>query len=320
MPAEPSGVKGFAVRYRHTTERGALPHAGACAYSAAMERIHVIGATGRSGAALARALLAAGREVVPVVRNRAKWEALGFDISPRTAVLGHAPAALAEALADATCVVSCAHARYTAAILAAAPLTARLVLLGSTRRYSQYPDGHGVGVQAGETAFLASRRPGVMLHPTMIYGAEGEDNVRRLAALMRRLPFVPLPGGGRNLVQPIHQDDLTRCIVAAIDIAWTGAQTLIVAGPAPVRYADFARAVAAAAGLRMPRIVSVPAWLLMALVPLTRLPFVPRIRRDEVRRLLEDKAFAIDDMTHILGVTPMPLAEGLARTFTSATP
>ena len=37
----------------------------------------------------------------------------------------------------------------------------------------------------------------------MIYGAEGEDNVRRLAALLRRLPVVPLPEGGRALVQPI---------------------------------------------------------------------------------------------------------------------
>ncbi len=37
-----------------------------------------------------------------------------------------------------------------------------------------------------------------MLHPTMIYGAQGEDNVQRLARLLRRLPVVPLPGGGRR--------------------------------------------------------------------------------------------------------------------------
>ena len=103
------------------------------------------------------------------------------------------------------------------AVLAAAPADARFVFLGSTRKFTRWPDAHGNGVLAGEAAFLASGRPGVMLHPTMIYGAQGEDNVQRLAALLRRLPFVPLPGGGTALVQPIHQDDVTRAIRAALD-------------------------------------------------------------------------------------------------------
>ena len=109
------------------------------------------------------------------------------------------------------------------AVLAAAPPDARFVFLGSTRKFTSWPDAHGNGVLAGEAAFLASGRPGVMLHPTMIYGAQGEDNVQRLAALLRRLPFVPLPGGGTALVQPIHQDDVTRAIRAALDVAWDGA-------------------------------------------------------------------------------------------------
>ena len=92
-----------------------------------------------------------------------------------------------------------------------------------------------------------------MLHPTMIYGAQGEDNVRRLAALIRRLPVLPLPGGGRNLVQPIHQDDVTACLIAAINRAWQGPHTAVIAGPEPIAYADFIRAIAHAAGLPRPR-------------------------------------------------------------------
>ena len=65
------------------------------------------------------------------------------------------------------------------AILAATPEAARFVGLGSTRKYTAWPDAHGDGVLAGERALLASGRPGVLLHPTMIYGAQGEDNVRR---------------------------------------------------------------------------------------------------------------------------------------------
>jgi nucleoside-diphosphate-sugar epimerase len=213
-------------------------------------------------------------------------------------------------------VVSCAHARHAGAILRAAPAAARHVLLGSTRRFTRWPDAHAAGVITGEAAFLAAGRPGVMLHPTMIYGAQGEDNVRRLAALLRRLPVVPLPGGGRALVQPIYQDDVTRALIAALDRGWSGPCTLIIAGPTPLPYADFVRAVAKAAGLRPPRIVPVPGRALIALAPLSRLiPGLPTIRKSEVRRLLENKAFDIAPMRERLGIAPVPLADGLARTF-----
>jgi nucleoside-diphosphate-sugar epimerase len=150
----------------------------------------------------------------------------------------------------------------------------------------------------------------------MIYGAEGEDNVQRLAALLRRLPVVPLPGSGHALVQPIHQDDLADCIRAALERDWSGPQALAVAGPEPVAYADFVRAVAAAAGLARPRLVPLPASLLIAAaLPTALLPFVPTIRPAEIRRLLEDKAFDIGPMVATLGVQPISLQDGLARTF-----
>ena len=274
---------------------------------------HVIGASGRSGAALCRSLLADGLPWVPVVRSAERWAATGLPGAARVADL--TGAGLAAALGDARLVVSCAHARHIPAILAASPQAERFVFLGSTRRFTQWPDAHGTGVQAGEAALRASGRAGVVLHPTMIYGAAGEDNVQRLAALLRRLPLVPLPGGGRALVQPVHQSDVTRSLRAAIQVAWTGPHALVVAGPDALPYAAFVRAVAAAAGLARPRIVSIPAALLRALAPVTRLPGLLRIRADEIRRLTEDKAFPIGDMRSMLGLDPLPLAAGLALTF-----
>ena len=275
--------------------------------------VHVIGASGRSGAALSRALIDKGFVVVPVVRNRARWEAVGVAAEARIADLGE-PDALETALGDAEAVVSCAHARHAPAVLAAAGNATRFVFLGSTRKFTRWPDAHGDGVLAGEAAFLASGRAGVMLHPTMIYGAQGEDNVQRLAALLRRLPLVPLPAGGRSLVQPIHQDDVTACILAAIALDWSGPETRVVSGPSAVTYAAFVRAVAAAAGLAPPRIVPVPLWLLIAAAPLTHLPGLPGIGADEIRRLAEDKAF-VSDVAGLIERAPISLSDGLRRTF-----
>ena len=280
--------------------------------------MHVLGASGRSGQSLCRALLADGTAIVPVVRNPARWQATGLAAAPRIADLDDARA-LRSALADAKRIVSTAHARFTPSVLAAAPDDARFVLLGSTRRFSRFPDEHGAGVATGEAAFLASGRPGVMLHPTMIYGTRGEQNVQRLAAMLRRLPLVPLPGGGRNLVQPIHQEDVTRAIRAALAVAWDGPHALVIAGPAPMTYAEFVRQVATASGLKRPRIVPVPAVLLILAGSLgIRVPGTPKVSREEIRRLLEDKAFDIAPMIETLGVRPMPFPEGLARTFQPA--
>lgn len=281
--------------------------------------MHVIGASGRSGLALCRVLLAEGIGIVPVVRDAARWHAGGNTAAPRVADLTDA-AALRSALADARRIVSTAHARHTEAVLQAAPPAAQLVLMGSTRRFSRFPDAHGAGVAAGEAAFLASGRDGVMLHPTMIYGADGEQNVQRLAAMLRQLRVVPLPGGGRNLVQPVHQEDVTRAIRAALAVAWSGPHVMVIAGPEPVSYARFVRQVAVAAGLARPLVVPVPAFLLMSAARLgIGVPGVPRVTPEEIRRLLEDKAFDIREMVATLGVRPMPLAQGLARTFGAAT-
>ncbi len=274
--------------------------------------IHVIGASGRSGAQLCRALPG---DVVPVVRDAARWAATGLPGAARIADLTDA-AALRAALTDATRIVSSAHARHTPAVIAAAPPEATLVLLGSTRKFTRWPDEHGDGVKRGEAAFLASGRRGVMLHPTMIYGAAGENNVQRLAGLLRRLPVVPLPSGGRALVQPIYQDDVTAAIIASLGLAWEEPRTLVIAGPAPLPYATFVSMIATAAGLKRPRIVPLPAPPLLLAAALTRLiPGLPTIHAAEIRRLMEDKAFDIAPMRQILGIEPLPLAEGLARTF-----
>ncbi len=276
------------------------------------ESVHVIGASGRSGAALSRSLAADGIALVPVVRDAARWAALGLQAAPRIADIADA-GALRTALAGATCIVSCAHARYAGAILAAAPVDARFVFLGSTRKFTHWPDAHATGVIAGEAAFLTSGRCGVMLHPTMIYGAEGEDNVRRLAALLRRLPVVPLPRarrpGAADSSGRCHAGDPCgdrpplgqTCFIGNRRTGGSGVCGVCARGGA-------CRRAAAAVDRSCPRAAADRAAA-------ARLPGLPGIRPEEVRRLLEDKAFDITQMRTTLGIEPVPLSEGLARTF-----
>lgn len=275
--------------------------------------VHVIGASGRSGAALCAALQAEGRAVVPLVRNPAAAASLP---NARLIDLTGPEASLGAALTDATTIVCTAHARNIPALIAAAPITAKLICLGSTRKFTRWPDAHGQGVLRGEKALMESGRTGIILHPTMIYGAQGENNVQRLASLLRFMPVVPLPAGGKALVQPIWQGDVTASILAALDKTWHGPKSLVIAGATPVTYRHFIELVCQAAGLRRRPVLPVPVSVLMLLARLTPLlPGVPRIEPTEIRRLLEDKNFDIKPMQEFLGVSPLSLDVGLKRTF-----
>lgn len=257
-----------------------------------------------------------GTACVPIVRNPARATDLP---GARIANLDGPTGPLRAALADATHIVCTAHARHLPALLSAAPATARLVCLGSTRKFTRWPDAHGNGVLLGEQALLASGRSGVILHPSMIYGAQGENTVQRLAALLRVLPFTPLPGGGRALVQPIWQGDVTACILAALNRAWTGPHSLIIAGADAVPYRQFAAMVAEAAGLAPRPTLTLPTGLLVWLARVAaHVPGLPRIGADEIRRLRENKNFDIAPMRAMLGVQPVGLAEGLHHTFFDA--
>jgi nucleoside-diphosphate-sugar epimerase len=269
--------------------------------------IHVIGATGRTGAVLCRLLQDRGYTVVPVVRDPARWARLNLAGAPRSADLSDAET-LAAALRDATHVANVGHAVWAGRVVQAAPAGARLVLLGSARRYGQLDNPPAQQAAEGERALLASGRDAVMLHPTMIYGAPEDGTVSRLATLIRRLPVLPLPAGGNQLVQPIHVADLAAAMLAALERRWAVPAAIAVGGAEPVAYAALIRAVARAAGLRAPLIVPVPA----ALVRLAGRG------RPALLRLLADRTIDTAPMRTLLGVDPRPLERGLAEMFRKA--
>lgn len=279
--------------------------------------VAVLGATGKTGRHVVARLCEAGHAVAAVGRSERRLAELDPRARPAVADLER-PETVRPALEGADCVVSLAHAGFTATLLDALPASCRrVVLTGSTRKYTALPDPAAEAVRAGETAFAASGVPGFLLHPTMIYGAAGERNVSRLLALFRRWPrwlplVVPLPDGGRHTVQPVYFDDMVAAVVAAAGAPGEGQTTLVVAGPEPIAYAQMVRLCAAAVGRRA-RVVPVPLGLLTGAAILCRalrlpVPFGP----DELRRACEDKAFDVTPLRDRLGIAPRPFADGLA--------
>ncbi|MBM3507273.1 MAG: NADH-ubiquinone oxidoreductase [Alphaproteobacteria bacterium] len=282
-------------------------------------RVGVVGATGKTGRYLVTRLCGDGHAVVALSRSLDRLASVDACAKRRQADVV-VPSSIGQALADCEVVVSLAHARLTAPLLAALPERCRwVVLTGSVRRSTALPDAAADAVRRGEAAFrewIAAGGRGVMLHPSMIYGAPDDRNVGRLLRFIRGWPralplLVPLPGGGRHTVQPVYFEDFVAALAKAVRQPNGLPLDLEIVGPEAMQYRDLVRASAAALG-RGVTIVPVPLWLLGAAARIAgalgvRVPFTAA----ELRRGTEDKRFAVEPMRTLLGVTPRSFDAGV---------
>jgi uncharacterized protein YbjT (DUF2867 family) len=216
---------------------------------------------------------------------------------------------VSEAVAGADGVVSCAHARYTKAILKACRPKTKVVLMGSAWRFSRVPNPRADEVRAAEELFLASGNPGVMLHSTMIYGGFQERNVQQLLSVLGRFPVVPIPGGGRQVVRPIYIDDLVECLFASVGKTWEKPMAFAVAGPA-MTWRDMAMSCAEAKGLRR-LFVAVPISPAIKLLELIEHLGVKAPSPDILPRFAESADFSTQEMKSLLGVDTRSFNSGI---------
>jgi nucleoside-diphosphate-sugar epimerase len=222
-----------------------------------------------------------------------------------------------EITRDAEVVISCAHARHTARLLPNLGGRVRqVVLVGSAWRYSLLKNERADEVRAGEAAFLESNYCGVMLHPTMIYGGAQEKNIQQLLRAIRGWPVLPLPGGGKHLVQPIYVDDVAKCVVAAAQKIWNYPAVIPIAGPEPVCWRNMVEVVMKETGCRR-ILVPVPLSPLIAFLRLLAcLGVSAPLDPDILRRFREDVHISIDKMQNELGIKPRAFEIGVREALT----
>lgn len=101
-----------------------------------------------------------------------------------------------------------------------------------------------------------------IVQPSLVFGEGGAS--ARLFALLAALPLTPLPGDGRQRVQPIHIDDLTEVIVKLVGVPVR--TRLHAVGPREVTVREWLRILRAQMGMGRPRFVRIP----VRLIPMQR--------------------------------------------------
>ena len=96
-----------------------------------------------------------------------------------------------------------------------------------------------------------------VVQPSIVFGEGGGS--ARLFALLAALPITPVPGDGRQSVQPIHIDDLVEALVKLLGVPTK--IRLHAVGPRAITLREWLRLLRAQMGLGRARFVQVPLWL-----------------------------------------------------------
>ena len=143
----------------------------------------------------------------------------------------------------------------------------RLIAFSSTSRFtkadSPEPGERAVAERLAEGEATTTRfceGAGIawtIFRPTMIY-AEGRDqNVSRLARLIRRAGVLPLSGAGAGLRQPVHAEDLAEACLLALDEPRTFGRAYDLPGGETLSYRAMAERIFEGLG-RRPRVLPLP--------------------------------------------------------------
>src|SRR5690606_38850372 len=93
---------------------------------------------------------------------------------------------------------------------------------------------------------LGSGLSAVVVQPSLVYSPEGEST--RLFASLAVMPVVPVPGDGRQKVQPVHLDDLCALVLACLEHPAPPGRVEAV-GPAPLELRQYLLRLRALMGL-----------------------------------------------------------------------
>jgi|GEM_PF-1919923 len=277
------------------------------------QRCIIFGATGKLGKQLLRYLLEDDRDVLAVGRNLKKIK--NFNCKKYILDFNHNNKHLPFNLEKEDIVINAAHSCYTEKILSLCQARYhKFILVGSTRKYSKLNNPEDNSVRKSVQLIKQTNHNYVILHPTMIYGSSGENNVQRVVKLAKFLRVVPLPIGLRARIQPIYIEDVVLSIIKAIDNNLTNVE-IDLGGPKPMTYKQFLEEIFQCANLKG-YIIPVPDKMLYMLSAFSRgFEKVPSVTKGEIKRLYEDKAIDISHMKKKLGIRPRSFSKGLREMF-----
>ena len=304
-------------------------------------RVLVPGIAGFVGKAVQNELLAAGHEVIGMIRSVKDRQMLDRrvsvimgDVTDTTLLRDKLPAidaciylpGLLREFPQKGVNFKSVHADGVRNVMEAAKSK------GAGRWVQMSALGVGRGLQTGyyetklqgEAHVKASGLGWTIFRPSVVFSREYDPRpnfVSELGNIIRRSPVIPVFGDGKYRLQPIALEVLARAMVASLAMPESYGKTYEVGGPEKLRYRDILRTIADAQGLSKKPMISVPFGPFKFLASiLDQYPFFPVTRGQlamlEHENVVEDPAMQAE-FEHTFRPEHISFAEGVKSYFAS---
>jgi uncharacterized protein YbjT (DUF2867 family) len=147
-----------------------------------------------------------------------------------------------------------------------------------------------------------------IFRPSLVYGPE-DSVVNNFARAIRLAPVFPVPGTGRQKLQPVLVDDLAACVALAVSGRGQGG-TYEIGGPELMTFDDLIRLIMELSGHRRP-IVHVPETVMRAMGAIGEMLPTPPLSRDAVTFVVADNACDIAPLVEEFGIQLTPARIGM---------
>jgi uncharacterized protein YbjT (DUF2867 family) len=196
------------------------------------------------------------------------------------------------------------HVRAPAALFAACAEEGvkRVMQISALGADADAATAYHLSKREADERLLALPLDGIVVQPSLIYGPGGTSAA--LFTMLASLPVIPLPGGGRQHIQPIHIDDAVEAMVRIIEGQGPAGRRVALVGPAPTTLRDFLMSLRQALKLPTGRVLPVP--MAVARGAAAAGAWLPRtlLDRDSLSMLERGNMAPVDDTQALLGRPP----------------
>lgn len=158
-----------------------------------------------------------------------------------------------------------------------------------------------------EEALLESLPEGVVVRPSLVFGADGASS--RFFLALAAWPLLLLADGGRQRVQPVHVEDLCWAILRLLEDGPPAERIVPLVGPSPISFAGMIAAYRRALGHAPARIISLPGVLMPSLARMIGWLPGSLLTRDTWSMLAAGNVGNPAEITRLLGHPPRAVEE-----------
>jgi uncharacterized protein YbjT (DUF2867 family) len=192
----------------------------------------------------------------------------------------------------------------------------RIIAFGSTGRFSKIGSTSAieqdfVAQQERAETFFSARcgELGIewtLFRPTMVYGADIDQNVTFIKSMVSKFGFFPLPFGANGMRQPVHVDDLAYSCVSALGHEATSNKAYNLGGGEALSFPVLVKRIFEAEAKRA-ILIPVPMLLFSLLISIAKqFPKTAFVRKEMVERMFQDLTADNQAAMEDFGYAPRP--------------